>query len=123
MKEAKIAAAKRKADMEAAVKQAALEWEWEQAELAAELGISFEKWQRIVKLLSAPPAKHVSKWLVMNSVAVGEAVVINAAVYGALTEPLRESVRAMPRSAHQQSPQEPRRSGSHRSLRPHLGWM
>ena len=93
LKEAKIAAAKRKADMEAAVKQATLEWEWEQADLAAELGIKFEDWQRIVKLLSAPPAKHVSKWLVMNSVAVGEAVVINAAVHGALTEPLRESVR------------------------------
>ena len=100
MKEAKIAAAKRKAEMEAAIKQATLEWQWQQAELAAELGISFEKWQRIVKLLSAPSAKHVSKWLVMNSVAVGEAVVINAAVHGALTEPLRESVRhAKERSA------------------------
>ena len=93
VKEAKLAAAKRKAEMEAAVRQATLEWQWQQAELAAELGISHEAWMRITKLLSAPPAKQVSKWLVMNSVAVGEAVVISAAVHGALTEPLRDSVR------------------------------
>ena len=100
VKEAKLAAAMRRAEMEAAVRQATLEWQWQQAELAAELGISYEAWMRITKLLSAPPAKQVSKWHVMNSVAVGEAVVISAAVHGALTEPLRESVRhAKERSA------------------------
>ena len=100
VKEAKLAAAMRRAEMEAAVRQATLEWQWQQAELAAELGISYKAWMRITKLLSAPPAKQVSKWHVMNSVAVGEAVVISAAVHGALTEPLRESVRhAKERSA------------------------
>ena len=60
VKEAKLEAAERKAEMEAAVKAATLEWQWEQVELAVELGISCFDWKRIVKLLSAPPAKQIN---------------------------------------------------------------
>ena len=89
--------------MEAAVKAATLEWQWEQVELAVELGISCFDWKRIVKLLSAPPAKQINQHLVLNSVAVGEAVVIHAAVQAALSEPLRDSVR----NAAERAPKEP----------------
>ena len=103
VKEAKIAAAKRKAEMEAAIKQATLEWQWQQAELAAELGISCTDWRRIVQLLSSPPAKQINQYLVMNSVAVGEAVVIGSAVHAALSEPLKESVRHAAKRAEAES--------------------
>ena len=83
-----------------------------EVELAVELGIDCKGWKRIVKLLSSPPAKQIGKWHVMNSVAVGEAVVIHAAVHSALAEPVQESVRhAKERSAAEpagaKKPREP----------------
>lgn len=48
--------------------------------LAAELGISFEDWQRIVKLLMKPPPKRVGGQVVLNSVAIGRAIVVDAAI-------------------------------------------
>ena len=64
-----------------------------QAELAAELGISYDDWQRISTLLKdLPPMRIGDRW-VSCSVAIGRAMVARAAVHDAFTEPLRESVR------------------------------
>ena len=73
---------------------ATLEWQNEQAALAAELGISYEDWQRIARLLSKPPPKLVGGHLVMNSVAIGRAMVVDQAVECAVRAPLQQSVES-----------------------------
>ena len=40
-----------------------------------------------------PPPKLEGSLLVMNSVAIGRAIVVDAAIEAAIAEPLRESVR------------------------------
>ena len=101
-REAREAAAARDAEKRAAVEAATEQWHVQQAELAGELGITFDDWQRIVALLSKPPPVRVAGKIVMNSVAIGRAVVIDAAVEAALAAPLRESVRnAAERAADQ----------------------
>ena len=96
------AAAEREEAQRAAVEAATLDWWQEQAHLAAELGISFEDWQRIVKLLMKPPPKRVGGQVVLNSVAIGRAIVVDAAIESAIGEPLRQSVAfAMARAAEQ----------------------
>ena len=60
----KASAADREAAKDAAIDAATLAWWKQQAALAAELSITFDDWQRIVKLLSNPPpmrAKAVAK--------------------------------------------------------------
>ena len=72
------------------------------ADLAWELRIGLEDWQRIVTLLSKPPPVRIGNNIVMNSVAAGRAVVIDAAVEAAVAQPLHESVRAAAERAAQQ---------------------
>ena len=62
----------------ASIEAATHAWWRQQAELAAELGISFENWRRISDLLSKPPPMRVGTHLVMNSVAAGRAMAIDA---------------------------------------------
>jgi len=51
-------------------------------------------WMRISTLLSKPPPFLHGGQLVMNSVAAGRAVVIDAAIENAMAAPLHESLRA-----------------------------
>merc|ERR1712070_662756 len=90
-KEARQAAAEREAEKEAALQQATLAWQKEQAELAAELGISLADWRRIYSLLSAPPAKRINSHLVLCGAAMGRAMVVHTALQEIVAEPLRES--------------------------------
>eukprot|EP00966_Prymnesium_polylepis_P250889 5801480-Prymnesium_polylepis.1 len=83
-REAREAAAAREEEKRAAVQAATLQWHEQQAELAAELGITFDDWQRIVALLSKPPPIRVGGDIVMCSVAIGRAAVIDAAVTDAV---------------------------------------
>ena len=92
-REVKQAAAARAAERAAAVEAATADWYRQQAELAAELGITCEDWKRIVALLMKPPPVRIGADIVMNSVATGRAIVIDAAVEDALAAPLHESVR------------------------------
>ena len=93
-RQARQAAAQREAEQRAAVQAARDLWYRQQGELADELGLTFDDWQRIVALLSKPPPIRVGDKLVMCSVAIGREVVIDAAVEEAVAAPLHESVRA-----------------------------
>ena len=93
-REAREAKHAREAERRAAVEAATQQWYEQQAELAAELGIGFEDWQRIVTLLSKPPPTRVGNSIVLNSVAAGEAMVIDAAIESAIAAPLHDSLRA-----------------------------
>lgn len=64
----------------------------EQSSLANELGIGYKDWQRITTLLSKPPPKLIGGHLVMNSVLLEQAIVIDTVVERSMSEPLRESV-------------------------------
>ena len=92
-REARLAAAEREAADRAAERAGMLTWHKKQAELAAELEISFTDWQRIVALLKDHPPVHIGDRLVSCSVLIGKALVVRAAVRDAFTEPVRESVR------------------------------
>ena len=92
-REAKQAAADRAAEKQAAVHAATMAWWEQQANLAAELGISYENWQRVVTLLAKPPPTLHAGHLVMNSVAISRPIVIDAAIERAIAEPLHASVQ------------------------------
>ena len=94
VREARNAAKAREEAKRAAVEAATLEWQNDQAALAAELGISYEDWQRITKLLMCPPPKLVGGHLVTNSVAIGRAIVVDHAIQEAIREDLAASVEA-----------------------------
>ena len=66
-REAREAKAVREQVQRAAVDAATHEWWRQQAELAAELGIKFDDWQRITSLLSKPPPMRVGNQIVMNT--------------------------------------------------------
>ena len=71
-----------------------LTWYTRQAKLAADHGISYSNWKRISALLKDLPPKRIGDRLGSCSVTLGgRAMVARAAVQGAFTEPLRESVR------------------------------
>ena len=110
-REALQAAAAREAEQRAAIEAATTQWHEQQAELAWELGITFEGWQRIVALLSKPPPVRVGGLVVMNSVAAGRSVVIDAAVQDAIAAPLHESVRAAAERADEQGKKQGREVG------------
>jgi hypothetical protein len=64
-REARQAAMDREVAKQAAIDAARREWWGQQAELAAELGITWENWQRIAQLLSKPcsqlnPTTHIA---------------------------------------------------------------
>ena len=92
-REARHAAATRKEMQNAAVDAAIQVWYQEQFELAWELGIEFEDWQRIVTLLTKN-VQRSGNFILLNSVAAGRTVVIDAAVEEAVAAPLRASVKA-----------------------------
>ena len=94
VREARNAANAREEAKRAAVEAATLEWQNDQAALAAELGISYEDWQRITKLLMCPPPKLVGGHLVTNSVAIGRAIVVDHAIQEAIREDLTASDEA-----------------------------
>ena len=78
-REVRQAAATRKEMQDAAVDAAIDQWYHEQFELAWELGIEFHDWQRIVTLLTKN-VQRSGKYILLNSVAAGRTVVIDAAV-------------------------------------------
>ena len=110
---ARQAAATRETEQRAAVKAAEQQWYEQQADLACELGIGFEDWQRIVTLLAKPPPVRIGNDIVMNSVLTGRAMVIDAAVEAAVAQPLHDSVRnAAERAADEKaSGKRPREAG------------
>ncbi|KAL3918730.1 MAG: hypothetical protein SGPRY_005901, partial [Prymnesium sp.] len=90
--EARQAATERAEAKRAAVEVVSHTWHEEQAMLAAELGLNSNDWERIVNLLSKPPPKLEGRHLVMNSVSIGDAIVVDAAIERAISESLSESV-------------------------------
>jgi len=62
-------------------------------EAGESLRCTCEDWKRIVALLMKPPPVRIGADIVMNSVATGRAIVIDAAVEDALAAPLHESRR------------------------------
>ena len=82
------------AERRAAVDAAWQQWAEQQADLAFELGIGFEDWQRISTLLSTPPPVRIGNQIIMNSVLNNRAIVIDAAVEAAVAQPLHEWERA-----------------------------
>ncbi|KAL1525321.1 hypothetical protein AB1Y20_020182 [Prymnesium parvum] len=112
-REAREALASREKVKKAAVEAATLRWYQEQAALGLELGISYVDWLRIVKLLTNAPPCLEGGHIVMNSVAAGRAMIVDAAIERALGEPLRESVRfAKARAAEQDAAKgRPREKG------------
>ena len=101
-REARQVALDREMAKRAAIEAATHAWWRQQAELAAELGITFNDWQRIATLLSKPPPMRVGGNIVLNSVAIGRAIVIDAALEHAVAAPLHESVRAAAERSSQQ---------------------
>ena len=102
-REERQAAADREAAKDAAIDAATLAWWKQQAALAAELSITFDDWQRIVKLLSNLPPMRVGRNIVMQSVAAGRAMVIDAAVEEAVAAPLHASAQAAAERGDQES--------------------
>ncbi|KAL3913673.1 MAG: hypothetical protein SGPRY_007901, partial [Prymnesium sp.] len=99
-REAKQAAELREEEERRAAEAAAARaWYKQQAELAHELGITLENWRRISDLMSKPPPVRVGGHIVMNSAAIGRAVVIDAAVGAAVAAPLQESVKSAAESS------------------------
>ena len=93
-REARHAALAREEAMRAAVDAGMLAWYKEQATLAAELGIDYKDWQRITRLMMQPPPQHVGRYQVLNSVAIGRGIAIDAAVEKAVREPLQQAMEA-----------------------------
>ena len=71
---------------------------------------------RISDLLSKPPPMLVGSQIVMNSVSVGRAIVVDAAVQHAVAAPLHESVRAAAERSSQQGEKRPRETGVPQTL-------
>jgi hypothetical protein len=93
-REARHAALAREEAMRAAVDAGMLAWYKEQATLAAELGIDYKDWERITRLMMQPPPQHVGRYKVLNSVAIGRGIAIDAAVEQAVREPLQQAMEA-----------------------------
>ena len=93
-REARHAALAREEAMRAAVDAGMLAWYKEQATLAAELGIDYKDWERITRLMMQPPPQHVGRYKVLNSVAMGRGIAIDAAVEQAVREPLQQAMEA-----------------------------
>ena len=100
-----------------AIEAATHAWWVEQAALAAkpeltpEGGLTFEYWQRITSLLMKAPPMRQGAYIIMNSVAAGRAIAIDAAINEAIAEPLRASVKAAAERAEEQGGKRARETG------------